>query len=193
MTVLVDMDDVLERLVAGWVEFLNERHGTNVTPEEVTDWNIALAFPELTYEQVFAPEYDDALWDRVRPMPGADEGLRTLLEEGHEIYIVTATRYQTLRTKMEKVLFRYFPYLTWDQVIVTTHKDLICGDVLIDDGPHNLQSGGYRKILFDAPHNRSFDESTVGAVRVHNWQEACAEVRKLAEMAQREQDNGKKQ
>jgi len=180
MTILVDMDDVLECLVAGWVECLNERYGTCVTPADVNDWDVGKAFPTLTHDQVFAVECEDSLWDRVRPMPGADEGLRTLLADGHTVYIVTATKYQTLRSKMEKVLFRYFPYLTWDQVIITSHKELIRGDVLIDDGPHNLSRGEYRKILFDACHNRSFDETAVGAVRVKNWAEACAEVRKIA-------------
>lgn len=180
MVILVDMDDVLECLVAGWVECLNEQYGTDVCPDAVNDWNIGKAFPSLTHEQVYAVECDECLWDHVKPMPGADEGLRTLLSDGHTVYIVTATKYQTLKSKMEKVLFHYFPYLTWDQVIITSHKELIKGDILIDDGPHNMSGGEHRKILFDACHNRSFDESTVGAVRVRNWAEACAEVRRIA-------------
>ena len=34
--------------------------------------------------------------------------------------------------------------LTWDQVIVTSRKQLIRGDVLIDDGIHNLEGGQYK-------------------------------------------------
>lgn len=35
LTVLVDMDDTLENLCATWVEYLNERHGTNVHIDDV--------------------------------------------------------------------------------------------------------------------------------------------------------------
>ena len=104
------------------------------------------------------------------------------MAEGHEIYVVTATHYKTLRAKMERVLFRYFPFLDWSHVIITENKHLIRGDVLIDDGPHNLTGGTYRKILFEAGHNLSFDEKSVGAVRVRSWEEACAEVRRIAKV-----------
>ena len=180
MTILIDMDDVLERLVDGWVKYLNIQYDTGVSSEEVTDWNVGLSFPMLTREQVYSVETDDRLWDYVEPMPGADEALRKLIRDGHTIYIVTATKYQTLKAKMEKVLFRYFPFLDWNHVIITEHKQMISGDVLIDDGPHNLCGGSYGKILFGAGHNRSFDETTIGAVRVNNWEEAVAAVRKIA-------------
>lgn len=180
MVILVDMDDVLEKLVEGWVEYNNRKFGTNVKPEDVNDWNVSLAFPELTWEQVYGAEKDDALWDLVKPIPGADEGLRRLIAAGHEIYIVTSTHYETLPAKMDKVLFRYFPYIRWDHVIITNNKHMIKGDVLIDDGPHNLTGGEYRKILFSANHNLGFDETSVGAVRVNNWDEACEAVERIA-------------
>lgn len=119
MIVLVDMDDVLELLVPGWVAYVNERFGTHARPQDVRSWNMAQAFPTLTREQVYSAVMDDALWDYVKPMPGADEALRRMMADGHEIYVVTATQYQTLRAKMENVLFRYFPYITWSHVIIT--------------------------------------------------------------------------
>ena len=179
MTILVDMDDVLERLAAGWIAYLNERYGTDTTIDDLHEWDISKAFPTLTHEQVYGALHDDAVWDYVEPMPGAAEGLQTLMAWGHDIYVVTATGYETLRAKMEKVLFRYFPFLNWKQVIITDNKHLIHGDILIDDGPHNLTGGDYRKILFTANHNRNFDEKSVGAIRVDNWAEACAAVQNI--------------
>ena len=187
MTILVDMDDVLEQLVAGWVVYLNRKFGTSVRKEDVKDWNMAKAFPGLSYDEVYCPELDDDFWLEVDPMPGADETLRKLIAEGHEIYIVTATLYQTLRSKMENVLFKYFPYIDWDHVIITSNKQMIKGDVLVDDGPHNFMGGDYYKILFDANHNRNFDEKSVGAIRVMNWEEAYREIHRYAEsLAQKE-------
>lgn len=179
MTILVDMDDVLEQLVAGWVAYLNERFGTNKSTEDVRSWNVSLAFPELTHEQVYSAVSDDHLWDLVKPMPGAVETLKKLIDEGHEVYIVTATGYETLRAKMEKVLFRYFPFLSWKQVIITENKQMIRGDILIDDGPHNMTGGTYKKILFSANHNRDFDEAAVGAERVENWDEVYLAIKRI--------------
>lgn len=182
MTILVDMDDVLEMLVDAWVDYLNIRYGTNVTKYDVKDWNICKAFPGLDYETVYSPEMDDEFWKDVKPMPGADEALRKLMADGHEIFVVTATLHETLRSKMDNVLFRYFPYIDWSHVIITSRKYMIKGDILVDDGPHNLEKGDYYKILFDAVHNRSFDEKSVGAVRVMNWEEAYDVITEYAKL-----------
>ncbi len=169
MVILVDMDDVLEQLVEAMVQYNNLHYGTDVRPCDIVEWNLTKAFPTLTREQVYSPEFDEAFWATVEPMPGADRVLRRLTEEGHEIYVVTASLYETLKQKMNDLLFRWYPFLDWDHVIVTANKQMIRGDVLIDDGPHNLTGGDYQKILFDRPHNRDFDEKSVGALRVYDW------------------------
>ena len=179
MTILIDMDDVLEQLLVGWTAYLNERYGTSVSAEDVKNWNVSLAYPMLTYEQVYPATHDDALWDYVPPMPGAVEAVKQLIDEGHDVYVVTATEYQSLKAKMDKVLFKYFPYLSFDKVIITKNKHLIKGDVLIDDGPHNLAGGDYKKLLYDASHNRTFDETAIGAVRVHNWAEVLEQIHRI--------------
>ena len=84
---------------------------------------------------------------------------------------MTATPYESILEKMSEVLFRYFPFLSWDQVIITSRKQLIRGDVLIDDGIHNLEGGQYKKVLMTAPHNISFDAEAHGMIRVRNWKE----------------------
>lgn len=70
--------------------------------------------------------------------------------------------------------------LSWNDVIITADKHIILGDVLIDDGVHNLTGGKYQKILMDAPHNRGIDEKSIPAVRVYNWEQTYGEVNKIA-------------
>ena len=181
MVILVDMDDTIENLLESWVGYLNEKYCTNVNPDDVTDWDVSKSFPELTREQVYKPLFDDELWRTVKPMDGAAENLKRLIDEGHEVYIVTNSCYQTLVVKMEEVLFRYFPFLTWEQVILASNKQMIRGDVLIDDGIHNLIDGDYIKILMDAPHNRQYDAAPMGMYRVHNWDEVYKLIRQLSE------------
>lgn len=171
MVILVDMDDVLEDLSFAWVRYLNEEYGMDVDWNTVRDWEMTKSYPDLTPAQVYAPLYDEDFWKTVKPIDGAAEMLERLIEDGHEIYIVTTSNYITLKTKMNDVLFKYYPFLEWGNVIVTANKQMIRGDVLIDDGPHNLINGDYEKILFDAPHNKQFKEQLYGISRAHNWRE----------------------
>ncbi len=171
LTVLVDMDDTIEDLLGAWVEYLNKTHGTNVDPNDVTDWDVAKFFPTLTKPQVFAPTYSDDFWRTVKPIDGAADVLQQLISEGHTVYIVTSSFHETLSVKMTDVLFKYFPFFKWEDVIITSHKQLIRGDVLVDDGVHNLEGGDYMKILMDAPHNRAYDAESNGMHRVTDWDE----------------------
>lgn len=170
LTILIDMDDTIECLLEAWLNWLNQKHGTNVQYEDVTEWDLWKQFPSLTKEEVYAPLSEAAFWRTVRPMGDAVNILKQLLDDGHDIFIVTASSYKTLEYKMNDVLFKYFPYLSWSNVIITSHKQMICGDVLIDDAPHNLEGGNYMKILMDSPHNKTYNEVAHGMIRVRSWQ-----------------------
>lgn len=180
LTILVDMDDTIENLAEAWVAYLNARHQTSTNLSDITDWDISRAFPSLTKEQVYAPLFEDAFWSWVKPMEGASETLQKLIADGHTVLIVTTSNYQTLAAKMEQVLFHYFPFLTWDDVIITSHKQLIKGDVLVDDGIHNLDGGDYFKILMTAPHNLCYDADKNGMYRVTSWSETYSVIQALA-------------
>lgn len=180
LTVLVDMDDTLEGLLKAWIGELNQVYHTNVKYEDATEWELSRVFPTLTEKQIYRPLLLNEFWGLVRPIDGAVENMRRLYEDGHDIYVVTASHYQSLAGKMERVLFKYFPFIDWEHVIVTSNKHLVHGDVLIDDGVHNLLGGSYQKILMTAPHNRSFDAEAHGMRRVNTWDEAYAAVCAIA-------------
>ena len=55
LTILIDMDDVLENLIECWITELNSRHETTVHPEDITDWRIGTFFPFLTKEDCLYP------------------------------------------------------------------------------------------------------------------------------------------
>lgn len=171
LRILIDMDDTIEHLLSTWIKCLNSRYKTSVKQDEVTQWDLQVAFPSLTKEQIHAPLEEESFWQQVEPTDGAAEVIQWMMEQGHEVYIVTASAYRTIKPKMEQVLFKHFPFLTWNNVIITNHKQMINGDILIDDAPHNLIGGKYIKVLMDAPHNQSFNEEEHGMLRVTNWDE----------------------
>lgn len=171
MTILTDADGVIENLTSEMPALINEKYGTAVAFEDITQWDFAKAFPQLTREQIYSTELEPELYDRIKPISGAPEILKRLTDDGHKVYVVTNTPYKAVALKMEKVMERYFPFLTWANFIITSNKQMIKGDVLIDDGIHNLLGGDYVKILFDAPCNRSFDAEANGMTRVKSWKE----------------------
>ena len=169
MTILVDMDDTIEYLIKAWVRGLNAEYGYDVAYDDVREWDISAAFPGLTRAEAYRIPMRPGFWKNVEPIPGAAEVLQRLTEAGHEVLIVTATPFDSVPEKIGGYLFEHFPFLTPDQVIITGRKQLIRGDVLIDDGVHNLEGGDYAKILMTAPHNADYDAEAHGMIRAENW------------------------
>lgn len=180
LTILVDMDDTLENLCETWVSYLNQRHGTSVTMEDIKQWDMTKAFPSLTNEEIFAPTTEESMWEKVKPIPKAFDNISKLRRDGHKVLVVTASYPMSVPIKLNKVLFKYFPFFTYKDVIITSHKQLIRGDVLVDDAPHNLVNGQYKRILMTAPHNISFDEKIIDAIRVDDWDEIYNIINKYA-------------
>ena len=45
LTILVDVDNVLENLNEAWVNAVNDKYDTNVSPDDIASWDIE-DFPE---------------------------------------------------------------------------------------------------------------------------------------------------
>ena len=170
--VLIDLDDTMTHLTRAWCQWLNKAYGTNVSEDDILSWNIADYFPQLTEDQVFEPVHTDEFWLCVEPMVDAAKYIELLMTEGFEVYICTASFFDTIKSKFEYILKRYFPFILPKQVIVTKNKKIVNGDILVDDGVHNLEGGAYRKILMSASHNKNYDAESNGMTRVNAWEEA---------------------
>lgn len=170
-TVLVDMDDTIENLLSQWLTWLNNKYKTEYKPQDIRKWELSDYFQGISRDKVFEPLHLQEFWDTVEPKEDAVKYLKMLIDDGFKIVIVTSTHYSTVQPKMERVLFKYFPYLSWKDVIIADNKQLIDGDYLIDDGIHNLIGGKYKKILYTAPHNEDIDVADTDITRVCSWEE----------------------
>lgn len=180
LTVLVDMDDVLENLFETWVSYLNRRYDTNVNVDEVFEWDFTKNFPMLSKEQIFKPLTEKDLWCEVKPIPGSVEYLKKIIDDGHKVRIVTASHPDTVAVKLNNVLFKYFPFISYRDVIISYDKKMIRGDVLIDDYPYNLEGGAYIGLLMEAPHNRLYKTNERDIVRVKSWDEIYHKICEIA-------------
>ena len=181
MRILVDIDNTIENLLDGWFKALNKKYGTNVKAEEVTDWNVSLFFPELTKPQIYGIMKEEGFWKTITPKEDAVEYLPKLVEDGHDVYLCTATDWMDIRPKYEELLSKYFSCIPWEKIIICTNKKMLKADVLIDDGVHNLEGGDYIKILYSQPHNLKYDAEKNGMYRVNHWKEAYEIIKKLSE------------
>lgn len=93
--------------------------------------------------------------------------------------MVTASDYRTCKVKVERIL-QMFPFLDWEHIIFASNKQMIRGDILIDDGAHNLIGGDYFKIMFNRPHNIGLDIEKYGVCRADTWDDVDALVEQYA-------------
>jgi len=177
--IMVDCDVVLNNLLENWIHFINRKHGSNIDANDVRTWDLGCVCPELTEEEVYQPFSEDEFWKTLKTVPYSREYLEKMFDDGHEISIVTAASvYETIPAKIDWLLANY-PFLYWEDVIITHKKQRLIGDVLIDDGPHNLVNGNYLKLLFDCTNNRDYDAEANGMIRVYNLSEAYDVIKNL--------------
>lgn len=92
--------------------------------------------------------------------------------------IVTASNPETFEAKTKK-LMEMFPFLTKEQIIREDNKQRVKGDVLIDDGVHNLIGGRYKKFLYNQPNNSDFNEQEYDITRIYSWKEIYERISNL--------------
>ncbi len=176
LTILCDADDTIINLLPRWLAEINRMYGRTVSKEDVHDWDITKAYPGLTTDEVLKPLYQEWFWESVAPVEGSGYYLERLIKDGHNISIVTASNLETSGAKTARLL-KLFLFLRQEQIIFTQIKHAVPGDVLIDDGVHNLIGGSYRKILFHQPGNAAFCEREHGITRVYSWKEAYKQIK----------------
>ena len=171
MRIFVDMDDILVNLLDEWLIYLNNYEGvTPRTEEDITQWNMRIAYPTLTDSELYGCLSDGEFWYRVQPVKDAYKYLKLLREEGHEIYVATSSHPLSFFCKTENCLFRHFDFLTPKNVICINNKSLLDGDVLFDDYHENLRKFKGFRVLRNKPYNLNCDGECFD-VRVDTWEE----------------------
>lgn len=180
LTILCDADDTIENMSEHWIEELNSRYDLSVKKSDIKAWDMRQAFPTLTSDQIYAPLKQSEFWNKIMPIEGSTVYLKEIMERGHDLYIVTSSHYSTSGAKIAKLL-ELFPFLNWKQIITAHDKQLIHGDVIIDDGMHNLIGNPCPfRFLFNQPHNENIDETRFGVERVYSWKGIYQKIHDIA-------------
>lgn len=172
LTIAVDVDETVADLLGEWLRRYNERSGDSLLPDDVTSWHVtAQVRPEWKdafYEILMEPD----LYRHVLPIQGARKAVQRLVDAGHHVIFASSC---PAGTEVHKIawLTRYGFIDTPKKFVSAKDKSLVRADILIDDGPHNVESFVGKCYLVDQPHNATYPGIPSGVTRVRNIGQAA--------------------
>lgn len=185
---LIDVDEVI--CLSGFLSAVNEFMGTNYKLDDFTEYYIdAVAIPKECFGEWNEYLNSINLYDRAVLMPGAKETLEKL-NYLYKLGIVSSC-VNSLNIQGSGRLFKdkydwllsNLPFIDPHKFIFTSAKELIKGDIIIDDRKPNLNGDIPAKILFPAYHNRNilqFDLMDEGIIKAgDDWQTGWEYVGKI--------------
>ena len=182
MVLCVDVDDVICNLQEVVINLFNERYGSNYKIEDFTDYDVMNVLPTQDGIVMRNMYGETGLYNKVKPMHGAQEALQKLINMGHQVYLVTAAIPKTYGEKVEFIK-RYFPFISEENIVCMKHKWLFKADIIIEDNLQTLLAKPYyHRILLDKPWNQSARDYVYGIERCHNWDEILAAVNKINDL-----------
>ena len=154
MRIICDMDEVIVDMMNPLLKRYNERFGSDITIEDITQWEL----PQ-DMKCIYKQEY---FFFQLPPIVGATEGVRQLMEWGHDIIIATNHSADGfIAGEKADWINEFLPELEGNMMI-GARKDLLQGDVIIDDNADYLiNSPCPIKICMDRPWNRELISNAV--------------------------------
>lgn len=187
MKIAIDFDNTLFPTVECVLEVYNRHHNSNLELSQITEYDLHDNFQEDVADELIALFIDKEVYDNLRPYKGAVRVVRTLIEQGHEIYIATSSDVRNMEWK-EELLQKYFPFIPKQNLIRIHNKALLNVDVLVEDNLDTLKSTFVDRVCFDQMWNRNKDADYVYDIyRVHNW----SEINNVISEIERRIKNGK--
>lgn len=182
MVIVCDIDDTLCNLQETTINIFNERFGSHYKIKDFTEYNIMNVLPVQDAISMIEIYGEHGLYDKVKPLPGAQKSLEKLINLGHNVYLVTAAIAKTYGEKVDFIK-RYFPYIDDDHIVSMKHKWMLNADIMIEDNLETLLAKpNYHRICLNMPWNQSDKDWVYGVHRCHNWNEIMATVNKISEV-----------
>jgi len=178
--ILIDIDGVLSNLTEAYLARLRKDYKVQINKVQLTSYfkeeNI-VSLTGLTEEEVLRPLRTPGFFQNLEPKNGAVLAVKSLIRKGYDVCIVSALMSKCPGCAGEKIewLDKYFSMIPEKNVIFAYRKNLVVGDILIDDAIHNLKDFPNLKCVFDAPYNRGFK----GDLRLRNWKKAVEKIEQV--------------
>ena len=178
--VAVDLDNTVWNLVDPWLQAYFKLTHERIKPEDIKTYSLKeyVTYPEILPEILELPDF----WNHVELYDGVYEAIEHLCENpAIDLVIATATSYRVGRAKFDR-LFELLPMLDESQLIVTSRKDLLDVDFLVDDWEENLRHTVHdshtQPILITQPYNEALPESIYRIKRARSLVDAVDAIEK---------------
>lgn len=192
LTIMIDIDGVLNNLDTAVIEVYNEDSGDNLSPQNVTEYHIE-NFVKPEYKESFYKYFlDKRVWQRINAIDGCQDVIKKLWDEGYNIIFVTKTECENL-VKKRNWLNRTFPFIGANNMrkilFSAPNKQLILADIAIDDSLDNLLGDRtYYSICYDKPYNRT-DKPIPMFSRAYNWGDVYNKVHMITSLIKENDDD----
>ena len=164
LKIAVDCDDVLNDLMHKTLALFEQDTGIHYDYQDLAAFNLETCLPIAHAKQIVTLFGDKRLWDSLAPVDGAQKALKRMVDDGHDVFIVTASHFSNVKWKYEWIQ-EHYPFIAWEQVIIARRKDLINSDWLIDDNPTNLLSRPYGRACITQPWNTHLKDEVLSILR----------------------------
>lgn len=171
LRLLIDLDGVSADCYTRWFSLYNAEYNDDLDVSRVKSWDVHFYVKKECGKGIYKYLNRPNFFQELEPIEGCQEVLEYLHGRGHEILIVTSTPRGAKTGHYDKIQWvkKYLPFVPTKNVISTHRKDAIYGDILLDDGPHNLEHFPGITCIFDHPHNHSRNSDFEADYRVYNW------------------------
>lgn len=179
MIFCVDCDNVINNLQETVVEIFNRRYGTEYTLEDFQDYDIEQCLSKEEALDMKALYCEKGIYNFVKPISGASTALKKLIQNGHEVYIVTDSHPSIFEEKVNWIKY-HFSFIDDSHIVAMKNKWLFKCDVMVEDNLTNLLGKPYYyRICFDYPWNRNTMDDVYGIYRCNNWNDIITAANKI--------------
>lgn len=165
--ILVDLDGTVVNLTRKWFRVLREEFGDlHLNPDALSPvWDVDRISRggAAVYDILLRPGF----FRDLEPYPHAVETLWELHAAGHDIVIVTDAGPHNYADKLDWVK-EHLPFVPVRNFVATGRKELLAGNVILDDSPHVLEAcvrAGRLTLAMDRPYNAHVR----GCLRAAEW------------------------
>ncbi len=171
--VLLDVDGVLCDFVSGVMRSVATCSDERA---DLSDWDFLGKLSSHAKRAYLADSAKPGFCYGLEPLPGAVTGVQQLLADGHDLVAVTAPLLHcpTWEGERRAWLWKHFG-IAAREVIFTSRKDLVHGDVLVDDKPEHVKDWSARwgktGVLWAQAYNKKHaSRDGTSIIRTDDWQ-----------------------
>jgi 5'(3')-deoxyribonucleotidase len=172
--IMIDLDDTIWEFFEPLLYQYNITYNTNIQFSEITDYDFSSKL-SIPIDMFFKRFLTEKVFMSFRPFPNAIETINNLYHKYYNLYEIrfVTSGFPVTMPWRQKKLERLFDWFTPKHLIMCQDKQLIKGDILIDDSIKNfIGECSYKPIIPDRPWNRDSAELTKcynNPIKIFSW------------------------